>query len=384
MDVIDELEASRVAPPLPTAGEWDSMLERALGGFGVEVHFQPIVNISQRSIVGYESLARFDHPSKSTPDRWFAEARARGITADLEMTVLRTTLRHRADLPPGCFLSLNMEPDALMDQRVSLLLANQESLEGLVIEFTEHIDAGAISGLANAIEDLRRAGAKIAVDDAGAGYSGLKRIIELNPDYLKIDRSLVMDLDRNDANAAIVEMLGGFAARIDAWVIAEGVERPAELDQLRRLRIPLVQGYLLGRPLPGYQGLGASGQGVLASSLVVDDQTVSIRSILETAAWVTEAEVEDAHKILANRLDLDVVVVVGPNRRPVGCVDRQTPTGSLRPVWRAWAGTPVRDLARQIVARPTNDRYALTVCCDAAGCLLGIVRLERLLFELSA
>jgi len=384
MDLIDKLAEPRMSTPSLTADDWDGMLERAVTGVGVDVHLQPIVNVSQRSIVGYESLARFDHPSGMTPDRWFAEARERGLTADLELAVLRTTLRHRGDLPPGCFLSLNMEPDALMDHRVSLFLANQESLAGLVVEFTEHIDAGAIAGLASAIDDLRRAGAKIAVDDAGAGYSGLKRIVELKPDYLKIDRSLVMDLDRNDANAAIVEMLGGFAARIDAWVIAEGVERPAELDQLRRLRIPLVQGYLLGRPLPGYQGLGASGQGVLAASPVVDDTTVSIRSILETAAWVTEDELDEAHKILEHRLDLDVVVVVGPNRRPVGSVDRETPRGSIRPVWRAWAGTAIRDLARQIVARPAGDRYGITVCCDAAGRLLGIVRLERLLFELSA
>jgi len=375
--------APDTSAPVLDGLDWDNALDMVLSGTGVDVHFQPIVDVSQRLIVGYEALARFESVPSATPDLWFAAARQRGLVPDLELAVLRRTLSLRDDLPPGCFLSLNLEPDVLSDPRIQNLLATQRSLSGIVIEFTEHIDAGEIAGLAGRIAELRSAGAKIAVDDAGAGYSGLKRIIELEPDYLKIDRSLVMDLDRNEANSAIVEMLGNFAARIDAWVIAEGVERPAELDRLRRLRIPLVQGYLLARPLPGYQGLGAAGQGVLAATPVVDDEVPTIRTILETPAWVLDKDIDSAHTILANRSDLDVVVVVDADRRPVGCVTRDNDRGTMGPVWRAWAGTPVRDLARRIVTRPTNDRYAATVCCDAAGKLLGVVRLERVLFELS-
>jgi len=368
----------------PSRLDWPAMLERAIGGTGVEVHLQPIVDISQRTIAGYESLARFESEPWISPDQWFAAARGFGLVPDLELAALRRSLRVRDDLPPGCFLSINVEPDALVDRRISELLLNQRTLRGLVLEFTEHIDATDITGLSSLVSDLRSLGAKVAVDDAGAGYSGLKRILELDPDYLKIDRSLVMDLDRNEAHSALIEMLGGFAARIDAWMIAEGVERPGELERLRRLRVPLVQGYLLGRPGPGYLGLGAAGQAVLAATSVMDDEVATIRSILEVAAWVGEHEVAEAHKILANRSDVEIVVVVDADRRPVGCVDRHMRGSESGPVWRAWAGTPIRELARRVITRPPEDRFAATVCCDAAGKFLGVVRLERLLFELAA
>ncbi len=368
----------------PTRLDWPAMLERVIGGTGVEVHLQPIVDISQRTIAGYESLARFESEPWISPDHWFSAAREHGLVPDLELSVLRRSLRVRDDLPPGCFLSINVEPDALVDRRISELLLNQRTLRGLVVEFTEHIDATDITGLSSLIGDLRSLGAKIAVDDAGAGYSGLKRILELDPDYLKIDRSLVMDLDRNEAHSALIEMLGGFAARIDAWVIAEGVERPGELERLRRLRVPLVQGYLLGRPGLGYLGLGAAGQAVLAATSVIDDEVATIRSILEVAAWVGEHEVAEAHRILANRSDVEIVVVVDADRRPIGCVDRHTVGSEFAPVWRAWAGTPIRELARRVVTRPPEGRFAATVCCDAAGKFLGVVRLERLLVELAA
>ena len=363
--------------------DWPKRLDHAIAGAGVEVHLQPIVDISQRTIAGYESLARFSADPWMPPDEWFAAARAFNVVPELELAVLRRSLRLREDLPPGCFLSVNVEPDALVDRRIAELLLNQRTLSGLVLEFTEHIDAADVAGLAPLIADLRSRGAKVAVDDAGAGYSGLKRILELQPDYLKLDRSLIMDLDRNEAHSAMVEMLGGFATRIDAWLIAEGVERPGELECLRRLHVPLVQGYLLARPAAGYVGLGAAGQAVLAATTVIDDEESTIRSILETSAWVAEHEVHEARRILQDRSDIDIVVVVDPNRRPVGCVDRSTAGTELEPVWRAWAGTPLRELARRIVTRPADGRFAPTVCCDAAGKFLGVVRLERLLFELA-
>jgi EAL domain-containing protein (putative c-di-GMP-specific phosphodiesterase class I) len=363
--------------------DWSRLLDRAISGTGIEVHLQPIVDISQRTIAGYESLARFESDPRLPPNEWFAAARALDVVPELELAVLRRSLNVREDLPPGCFLSINVEPDALVDCRIAELLLNQRSLRGLVLELTEHIDTSDISGLSSLISDLRSLGAKVAVDDAGSGYSGLQRILELQPDYLKLDRSLVMDLDRNDANSALVEMFAGFASRIDAWLIAEGVERPGELERLRRLHVPLVQGYLLARPAAGYIGISATGQAVLAATTVIDDEESTIRSILETAAWVVEHELDEAGRILAQRSDLDIVVVIDADRRPVGCVDRSTTHGEMGPVWRAWAGTPLREFARRIVTRPADGRFASTVCCDAAGRFLGVVRLERLLFELA-
>ncbi len=378
------MECDVKAPVRETVPDWEDLLARAVSGASVSLNFQPIVDVSQRAIVGYEALARFDGPIDLTPDRWFGAARSAGLGSELELAVLHKSLQARADLPPSCFLSVNVEPDALVHPAVSTLLLAQASLEGLVIELTEHVDAERVVGLQELLEQIRFRGAKVAVDDAGAGYAGLKQILELRPDYLKIDRALVADLDRDDAHAALVDMLGAFASRLDAWLIAEGVERPGELDRLRRLRVPLVQGYLLGRPSPTFGGMDPAGAGVLAATPVIDEDMATIRTILETATWVPEDEVDAAHRMLAERPDVEVVILVDGDRRPVGCVDRTTRPGELRTVWRAWAGTPVRDLARRIGTRPAEERFAATVCCDAAGRLLGVVRVERLLFELSA
>jgi hypothetical protein len=176
------------------------------------------------------------------------------------------------------------------------------------------------------------------------------------------------------------------------------VERPGELHTLRQLRVPLVQGYLLGRPAQGFAALAPAGAGVLAAAPTEDDPEPTLRNILEDATWITDTDTDTdgdvdggagggaavrAHALLRARPDVEVVILVDPDGRPTGSVDRTTPPGGMRRVWRAWAGTPLRDLARRIGTRPAEERFAATVCCDAAGRFLGLVRVERLLFELS-
>jgi EAL domain-containing protein (putative c-di-GMP-specific phosphodiesterase class I) len=98
------------------------------------------------------------------------------------------------------------------------------------------------------VATVRQAGGRVAVDDAGAGYASLRHILELRPDFVKLDRSLVAAVDRDPAIIAVVQMLGDFTSRLDSWLIAEGIERLEEMDVLASLGVPLGQGYLLGRP----------------------------------------------------------------------------------------------------------------------------------------
>ena len=86
----------------------------------------------------------------------------------------------------------------------------------------------------------------IAVDDTGAGYAGLHHLISVRPEIIKLDRTLVAGIDTDRPRRALVEMFGSFANRFDAWVLAEGVETAAELATLRRIGVPLAQGFLLG------------------------------------------------------------------------------------------------------------------------------------------
>ena len=125
----------------------------------------------------------------------------------------------------------------------------------MVVELTEHRPVADHPTLVAAVAELRLRDAKLAVDDAGAGYAGLQHLMLLRPDLVKLDRALVAGCDRDPAKAALIEMLGRFTGQLDAWVLAEGVERMAELESLIRLPVPLAQGYLLGRPAEPWAAL---------------------------------------------------------------------------------------------------------------------------------
>jgi EAL domain-containing protein (putative c-di-GMP-specific phosphodiesterase class I) len=102
--------------------------------------------------------------------------------------------------------------------------------------------------LLDAIEPLRARGARLAVDDMGAGYSGLRQITTVMPSYLKLDRSLVTGIDSDSDRAALVGALVGYSQQVGCLLVAEGVETEAELQAVRRLGVPLVQGFYLSRP----------------------------------------------------------------------------------------------------------------------------------------
>ena len=177
--------------------------------------------------------------------------------------------------------------------------------------------------LVAAVAELRLRDAKLAVDDAGTGDRGLQHLMVLRPDLVKLDRALVAGCDRDPAMAALIEMLGRFTGQLDAWVLAEGVERTAELESLIHLRVPLAQGYLLGRPAEPWATLPAelaatirdrqTAQTVEDSvvGLTVDAPSVRAGDAVTAAARWFEADPE-----------LDLVVVLDDWGRPVGLVDR--------------------------------------------------------------
>jgi EAL domain-containing protein (putative c-di-GMP-specific phosphodiesterase class I) len=231
---------------------WRQLVDRAIRGELIRPAFQPIVDIQRGVIAGYEALARFDDGPVAGPDEWLARAFQQGRLAELDAASLRASLAWRDQLPRNTFLSVNVEPVALVDPIVMRELQAHAPLDGLVLELTEH---GAIPDLTNveeAVDRLRALGALIAVDDAGAGYSGLQQILDLRPQILKLDRSLVTGIDTDEAKAALVEMVGVFANRIDAWVIAEGVETAAEAERCRRLGVPLAQGWYYAAAAPPF------------------------------------------------------------------------------------------------------------------------------------
>ena len=225
-------------------------LERLIGGEGLEMHVQPIVSVPDRVIHAYEALARFRLGGSSNPLHWFALADEFAVRDRLELACLKAGLALLDTLPAGARLSVNLSGPLLMDDRTSELLARTSHLDRLILEVTENSLLEDTPGLIAAISRLMAEGINFAVDDMGAGYSGLRQITTLRPNYLKLDRSLISGIDTDPDRGALVAAMLGYVRRTGGHLVAEGVETEAELDTLLDLGVDLIQGYLLGRPGP--------------------------------------------------------------------------------------------------------------------------------------
>jgi diguanylate cyclase (GGDEF)-like protein len=229
---------------------------------GVVPVFQPLVSLSTGQVAGYEALARFPHPPARRPDEWFAVAQRVGLGPELEARAVQAATE-AGGRPAGTFLSFNLSASALMsDQAIGAL---PHDLSHIVIEITENERVGDDEQLAARLEPLRARGARIAVDDAGAGYSGLQQVMRIQPDIIKLDRSLVANVDTDPAKAALIDSFVRFARRTGAAVCAEGIETPEELKVLADLDVTYGQGFGLARPGPPWAVVAAWVPGTLRS-----------------------------------------------------------------------------------------------------------------------
>lgn len=211
--------------------------------------YQPIYHLLHNTIIGYEALARFRPEPYRSPDIWMNEAGEVGLRTKLEIMLLETALEALPLIPEDVYLSLNVCPDALLDGSVVALLAKQP-LHRLMLEVTEHTSIVDYTLVAAILEPLRQGGLRLAVDDAGAGYASFRHILKLKPDVIKLDRSLISNVDRDNDTCALAAALIRFAEQTGSNIIAEGVETDAELATLRGLQVTKAQGFLLGMPQP--------------------------------------------------------------------------------------------------------------------------------------
>jgi EAL domain-containing protein (putative c-di-GMP-specific phosphodiesterase class I)/GGDEF domain-containing protein len=226
----------------------------------ITAHYQPIVSLSTGNIYGYEALARGPQSSYfATPNRlWeFAEK-------EKQLYALEKVARQRAIesfLPNNSnwklFINLNAnvihDPQFTPGQTLTFLEKMNLTPENVVFEITERQSIDDYASFTKALDHYRKQGYRIAIDDAGAGYSSLQAIAELRPDYIKIDRSIIHRIDRNKIKEILLETLAVFAQKINCQIIAEGIETFEELEIVRRLGVHFGQGYLLGRPQPKLQ-----------------------------------------------------------------------------------------------------------------------------------
>jgi EAL domain-containing protein (putative c-di-GMP-specific phosphodiesterase class I) len=209
--------------------------------------FQPIVDLTTRRNVGFEALSRFVTEPARPVDAWFADAAQVGRGVELEIVAVQRALIASALLPARAFVSVNVSPATLGDDRLARALAGRD-LSTVVFEITEHHVVEDYAALRRAIARWRDRGARFAIDDTGAGYASLRHVVSLAPEFLKLDLSLVRGIDTDAARQAMATALLSFAEKCGSTVVAEGIETRAELRTLVSLGITTGQGYLMARP----------------------------------------------------------------------------------------------------------------------------------------
>ena len=346
--------------------------------------YQPIVDLQRGTVAGYETLARFTtpdgRPSEATPDLWFAAADAVGRGAELEAIVVRQALAVLPTLPPNCFLTVNVSPHLLTQPELAEPLLAVDDLAPLVLELTEHQAVADLRPLVDLRDRLRAKGALLALDDAGSGYSGLQQITQFRPQLIKLDRALVAGVDGDEVKLALVEMLGEFGGRIDAWLLAEGIETWGELQAFLRLQVPLGQGWLLGRPGPPWVQLDPEVRDRLRRQAAQALLTEYVAGLAEPVLVVRDGAVP------AGTVGVEVDEFGHPRWLLIPHRRGEDPPGHRRALvsLRVPASAGLSDVARRVAARPEENRFDPIVCVDGHGAAIGVVRVERLLLQLAA
>jgi EAL domain-containing protein (putative c-di-GMP-specific phosphodiesterase class I) len=331
--------------------------------------FQPIVDLRRSAVWGFEMLARFGDDASGSPLGWLAAAERDGLGAALEARLVATGISARDQLPNGARLSINVSPEALVSRDVRDVLDRAPGgLSRIVLEVTERRRVEDYAELSGALDRARAAGAAVAVDDAGAGYAALEHVARLRPDYVKLDRDLVADADVDPHKLAVIEAIGLFAGRLDAALVAEGIERRAEHRTLAGLAVQLGQGYLFGRP---------------ARSLVAHNSQrpeEPLSALVDRDVPIVEAAILDAGGDPPPSARGRVVAIVDGEGRPAGLA---MPAGASwnrrRDPLLAGIDEEVPDVARRALRRPIATRLDPVCACLHDGRLAGLVAVDRLL-----
>jgi EAL domain-containing protein (putative c-di-GMP-specific phosphodiesterase class I) len=336
----------------------------------LDVVFQPIVDLASASVAGYEALARF--PGTAAPDVWFAAAAEAGLGAELEALAIRRALASLPDLPPNTFMTVNVSPHLLCTAPIAAAFAEPATLRRVVVELTEHSPMNDLTELRRQTAALRGRGALIAIDDAGSGYAGLQQLAEIRPQLVKLDRALVTGADSDPVKAALAEMVGTFTSRIDAWLLAEGIETAGELAVFARLGVPLAQGWLLGRPARGFAPLTPEVTDLVRKQVARAQLSESVASLLRPIRQREAFDGDDGPPpyVVLDRTEVPTELVLA---------DPRTGAPYRAPVTlRVHASAGVTETLQRALTRPPVHRFDPVLCTDRNGAVLGLLRLEDL------
>ena len=239
--IVDDLNEERRIERL--RGDIEELIETQ----GVDVAYQPILDLRTERYLGLEALARFPDPFPKA-EKTLAASAAVGLGVELERLLVSRAWAMFDQIGPDQFLAINLTPTALLELARRGNQREDLPLEQLVVEVTEHAAVDSYGALRKELEPLRDRGMRIAVDDAGAGYASLRHVLELRPDFIKLDRSLCGGVCEDHARRVAVRGLVLLARDLGAEVIAEGIENLSDLSTIRELGIGAAQGFLFAKP----------------------------------------------------------------------------------------------------------------------------------------
>jgi len=250
MRVFSEMAAEHIEADLQAQEQAHGLIgkvQSVLNGTAISLVYQPIFDLKQAQVIGFESLGRFTTTPMRSPDAWFADAAVVGLDVALEMKVIEQALGSFASLPAGIYVGFNVSPNIVLNGQLDHAFQSVP-LDRIVLEINEHVSIREYDEITKALRPLRDLGLRISVDDTGAGLSSFRHILSLKPDIVKIPMGLTRNIDTDAARRALASALMQFASEHGCEVIAEGVETAGELKALRGLGVMRAQGYFLGRP----------------------------------------------------------------------------------------------------------------------------------------
>lgn len=216
---------------------------------GPTIVFQPMIEARGHETRGFEALSRFTGSSGS-PLNWFADASTVGLRVELETCAIQAAADAARVLPPDAFVAVNASAETILSADLVTVLTTADPIRRWVVEITEHDRIEDYGGLSVAVDMLRAAGFLISVDDVGSGYSGLRQMVELRPDVVKLDASIVRGIDTDRMRRAAALSVVTFSREIGAACVFEGIETAEELATAGEVGAELVQGFYPGAPAP--------------------------------------------------------------------------------------------------------------------------------------
>lgn len=416
----EEAVAATPAIPVPVADEEstgelpDSAaddFDRLLKEGRIRTLFQPIVSLSDGSVLGYEALSRGPIGTRlEGADALFSTAAQRGVAAQLERICRFKAIENASGIPPGCYLFLNISPRVFEERNEALsrdvVGQNRLAQERIVLEITEKQAIEDFDLFKRTLLHYSRQGFKVAIDDAGAGHNSLRAVTEVRPHYIKLDVALVRDIDRDRAKNALVSAIIIFARRIDAKVLAEGIETVEELATLIEIGVEYGQGFLLARPSavfaePKPEIAAFIRERASASRTAPAPKRMTISTVTRRApALPPTAYTMEVMEIFDRNPDLDSVVLT-ESGAPIGLVSRTKLYERLshRFGYSIYAKRPVRlvmddsylavdvndsvdDVARKVVHRRRSEMYDEVVVLEN-GAYSGVVSVRDLLHTMT-